>query len=195
MGLFSLEHGKVTYAADFVLYGISICTLTLTLLLITPSTQWLATIGLVLLGLAAWSVAEYALHRFVLHGLEPFKSWHIAHHLRPAALMGTPTVLSATAFVLLAFLPAWWAAGVQRACAFTIGLLMGYLAYSLMHHALHHTMHPWPMLRNWLRHRKHWHARHHQSGKPCCYGVTSSLWDHVFASVQTQKTPRHTTKS
>lgn len=194
MGLFSFEHSKAAYAADFMLYGSAIIALLVTLLYLTPfALAWMA-LGHVLLGLAAWTAIEYALHRFVLHGLQPFKRWHVAHHQRPSALMGTPTVLSATLFVLLVFLPTWWAGGLWRACALTMGLLMGYLAYSLMHHAMHHRTSQWPNLNNWLHQHKQWHARHHQSTTPCCYGVTSTMWDHVFASAQTHSAHRTTTK-
>jgi len=194
MGLFSFEHSKAAYAADFILYSGAIGVLLVTLMYVTPlNLTWMA-MGYGLLGLAAWSVIEYVLHRFVLHGLEPFKGWHIAHHQRPSALMGTPTVLSATLFVLLVYLPTWWMAGLWRASALTMGLLMGYLVYSLAHHAMHHRTRQWPGLGIWLRHHRHWHAKHHQSTTPCCYGVTSSLWDHVFASAQTAGAHRTTTK-
>jgi hypothetical protein len=63
-------------------------------------------VALALLGLVAWTLLEYALHRFVLHGLQPFRTWHAEHHRRPRALIGTPTILSATLIAALGGHPA-----------------------------------------------------------------------------------------
>jgi cyclopropane-fatty-acyl-phospholipid synthase len=116
------------------------------------------------------------LHRFVLHGLEPFLSWHAKHHERPMALMSTPTLLSTSLVALLVFLPAVLAAGFWRASALTLGVTAGYLAYALTHHATHH----WRSSGPWMTRRKRWHARHHHMA--ACYGVSSSFWDRVFGS-------------
>ena len=51
-----------------------------------------------LAGAATWTFLEYVLHRFVLHGVAPFSDWHRQHHLRPLALICSPTVLSAALF-------------------------------------------------------------------------------------------------
>jgi len=65
-----------------------------------------------------------------------------------------------------------------RASALTLGLLTGYLGYAITHHAIHH----WRADNAWLKERKYWHALHHHSEQPGCYGVTSSVWDRVFGS-------------
>jgi sterol desaturase/sphingolipid hydroxylase (fatty acid hydroxylase superfamily) len=65
------------------------------------------------------------------------------------------------------------------ACALALGLLIGYLAYAVTHHAIHHTQDG----SDWLRRRRRWHARHHRSaGDGICYGVTSGFWDRIFGS-------------
>lgn len=176
MSFLSIEHSKLAYRADFALYGTSV--LALAAFLLTRAPPQLALLGLVVAGLASWSAIEYALHRFVLHGLEPFRRWHVQHHERPAALICAPTLLSATLIGTLVFLPTvllagWWPAG-----ALTLGVLIGYLGYAITHHALHH----WHSDNAWLKRRKRWHAVHHHSGQAACYGVTSALWDHVFGS-------------
>jgi sterol desaturase/sphingolipid hydroxylase (fatty acid hydroxylase superfamily) len=45
-------------------------------------------------------------------------------------------------------------------------------------------VHHRPARRSWLRQRRYWHALHHGgAGQPCCYGVSSKLWDTVFDSL------------
>jgi len=68
----------------------------------------------------------------------------------------------------------WW-----EACALTLGLLIGYLAYAVTHHAIHH----WPAHNNWLKTRKRSHALHHHLRQLGSYGVTSGFWDAVFRAV------------
>jgi len=179
MGMLSLEHGKLAYDADFIVYGIAVVFLMLLLMLAGPREQRPGMAALVLLGLAAWSLIEYLLHRFVLHGLQPFQRWHVAHHQRPKALICTPTIVSATLILGLVFLPALLVSGLWPACALTLGILCGYLAYSTAHHAVHH----WHTDNTWLKQRKRYHAlHHHKIDQPGYYGVTSNFWDHVFGS-------------
>jgi cyclopropane-fatty-acyl-phospholipid synthase len=179
MGLFSLEHSKAAYRADFALYGIGVVASAAMLLVAGPQTQWLQMAALGLLGLASWTLAEYVLHRFVLHGLQPFRTWHAEHHLRPRAFIFTPTILSAALIAGLVFAPAFALGGIWNACALTLGVSVGYVAYTITHHATHH----WRAERTWLKQRKRWHALHHApTGRPGCYGVTSGFWDRVFGS-------------
>jgi len=179
MRIFSLEHSRAAYRADFILYGTAVSALMLSLLVWAPSGKALGLLACVVVGLLGWSAAEYALHRFVLHGLEPFHRWHLEHHARPTALVGTPTLLSATLFLLLVFLPVWWVVDIWLAQALMLGLLGGYLAYAVTHHATHH----WHGQSAWLNRRKHWHARHHGAANAdTCFGVTSALWDHLLGS-------------
>ena len=179
MGMFTLEHSRAAYRADFILYGAAVIALATGTLAAGPREQIAQVVALILAGLCAWGAIEYVLHRFVLHGLAPFRQWHALHHERPAALICAPTILSASLIVGLVFVPALQLGGLWRACALTLGVVAGYLAYAVTHHATHH----WRADSTWLRQRKRWHARHHHSGDaPHCYGVTSALWDHVFGS-------------
>ena len=135
--------------------------------------------AIALAGLVSWTAIEYALHRFVLHGMQPFARWHAEHHQRPRALICSPTIVSASLIVTLVFLPALLLGGLWRACALTLGVLAGYLAYAITHHATHH----WRADNAWMKDRKRWHALHHrQADHPGHYGVTSAFWDHVFGS-------------
>ena len=177
--LFSLEHSRAAYFADFAFYAGAVLVLTTALLAGCPRAQWLEMAGLTLAGLVSWSAIEYILHRFVLHGLQPFKSWHAVHHQRPTALICTPTALSALLLALLVFLPALLLGSLWRACAVTLGVLAGYLAYTVTHHATHH----WRGESAWLMRRKQWHAQHHHhTTQPGFFGVTSGFWDGIFGS-------------
>lgn len=62
MGLLSLEHGKVAYRADFVLYGLVIAALALVLALRGPSSQAGTLLAAAAIGAGAWTLIEYAVH-------------------------------------------------------------------------------------------------------------------------------------
>jgi len=82
MGLLTTEHGKAGYLADFVLYAVASATLAVLLAVVAPHARRAEILAFALLGLAAWTLVEYVLHRFVLHGIQPFKAWHAEHHWR-----------------------------------------------------------------------------------------------------------------
>lgn len=176
MPLMSIEHSPTAHRADVVVYGAAVAGLGAWLGLRAPVGMGLDIVAVAGAGLLAWSTIEYALHRFVLHGLQPFKRWHLEHHRRPLALIGTPTWLSAVLFGGLVGLPAVLGLGPWMGSALTLGVLTGYLAYTLTHHALHH----WKLDLDWLQRRRYAHARHHHLLQPCCFGVTSGFWDRVL---------------
>ena len=190
---FDLEHSSWAYRADFVLYGMLVAAMALTVLFFSPLSLARVLWAWVAGGVFAWTFVEYLLHRFVLHGLAPFRDWHAEHHNRPVALIVAPTLLSLGLFVVLVALPAWWLIGSWSTCALMLGLMTGYLGYGLTHHATHHTVIPSAVLSNWLAKRRRWHAVHHlfskrfpfeavhpKKGGP--YGVSSGFWDHVFGT-------------
>ena len=184
--LFSIEHSIAAYAFDFAVYGFAIIALTAAL-------KWLAPVGaaptwaaLALLGWFVWTLLEYAVHRFILHGVAPFNRWHSEHHDRPTALICAPTVLSAGLIGGFFFLPLTWVCGLTAAMSLTLGLTCGYLAYAVLHHGTHH----WRARGSWLKRRKLWHAQHHRCAPHACngkhgfFGVSSGFWDHVFATAK-----------
>jgi cyclopropane-fatty-acyl-phospholipid synthase len=180
-----MKHSEGGYRADFVLYGIAVLILAVFLILTVHYRQWLQILALVGLGLVSWTLIEYALHRFVMHGLQPFSQWHAEHHQRPKALICTPTIMSMMLIAVLVFLPSLVFFGnLQQAWALTLGVIIGYLYYSVMHHAIHY----WRTDNAWLKQRKRWHVLHHSNiEQPACFGVTSGFWDHVFKSALRRK--------
>lgn len=183
MGLLTIEHSLLAYRLDFVLYTAAVLSLGGFLLGLTPAPMAWPVAGYALLGLVAWSPLEYALHRFVLHGIPPFKRWHQAHHANPMAPICSPTLLSAGAILLFCYLPAWWVLGAWRATGLTLGVLVGYLLYAVTHHALHHWRAPWP----WLRRRKSAHAYHHHTHASSHFGVTTGVWDQIAGTTRIGK--------
>ena len=188
---FSLEHSSGAYRLDFVVYALLCTILSATLLVARPEDSGIDLMLWVAGGGALWSLLEYLLHRFVLHGIAPFSNWHDQHHLRPHALIVSPTVLSLSLFLLLATLPAWWLLGAWPAVALTLGLLTSYLGYSLTHHTTHHNTTPWIRRNAWVSQRRVRHAMHHAAHhikargevcRPCCFGVSSSFWDVMFGT-------------
>jgi cyclopropane-fatty-acyl-phospholipid synthase len=179
MRFFTLEHSKVSNILDITFYWVSVIFLAAYLLINGPSYQLFGNILLILVGFISWTAMEYLLHRFVLHRLQPFKRWHREHHLRPSALICLPTVLSAALILVLVFSPAMLILGIFPACAVTLGVLTGYLAYTIAHHGIHH----WHIKSNWLKSRKRWHGLHHHVDQSGYFGVTNSFWDYVFVRI------------
>lgn len=180
MNLFTIEQSKAVYRADFVFYGAVVGTLTAILAVDVPPVQRSKIAFLVVTGLIGWSALEYAVHRFVLHGIQPFRRWHAEHHARPKALICAPTILTASLLGVFLFLPAWAIIDLWSACGLTLGVITGYLAYAITHHATHH----WLARSAWLRQRRQWHLIHHHARQPCCYGVTSGICDYLLGSLR-----------
>ncbi len=179
MTIFSIEHGKAAYQADFALYSVAIVLLFCFLWVYVPTGEYLPVALHTLLGLCCWTAIEYALHRFILHEVPPFCHWHAEHHHRPRALICTPTLFSASLIAFLVFLPAALLTDLWRSCGLTLGVLSGYFVYSVTHHAIHH----WRSRGAWLKRRKIWHALHHRQDEAAgYYGVTNAFWDHVLGS-------------
>jgi sterol desaturase/sphingolipid hydroxylase (fatty acid hydroxylase superfamily) len=116
-------------------------------------------------GVVFWTLAEYAVHRFVLHGIAPRE--HGLHHANP----GEP-VLKIFWQIWVCFALVYFIAGI----AFLAGALVAYAWYLFAHHCAHHG---------------HKHSRlpllgHHRSHHKLAtrnYGVSTTLWDHVFGTV------------
>jgi sterol desaturase/sphingolipid hydroxylase (fatty acid hydroxylase superfamily) len=185
MALLSLEHSRVAYGFDFALYGAAAASLAAALVWSSSPGQAASGGAWLCAGLLVWTWLEYSIHRFILHGVQPFRGWHAQHHQRPTALIYSPTLISAALIGCGVFLPAWQWGGVRVACAVTLGIVLGNLGYSITHHAAHH----WRARSAWGRARKRWHAAHHQSGsqlrgqtlpQAVCFGVTTGFWDHLL---------------
>jgi sterol desaturase/sphingolipid hydroxylase (fatty acid hydroxylase superfamily) len=170
---------RFLYFADFAIYPLASAGLVAVSMLKTDPLRWeQAAIGFVC-GLALWSLAEYVIHRFALHGPAFLAALHDVHHTDPRALVGSPLWLSLGSIFLGSLLPLWLMIGFATACAVTAGLMMGYIYFGLLHHVVHHRH----LKRGtYLWRLKRRHALHHYGKTPCNFGVVTSLWDHVFGT-------------
>ncbi len=174
----SLEYSRAAYRADFLVFSAVTLGLLVGLPFAARPGQGMVLAALVAAGFCSWTLIEYLVHRFLMHGVDPIRRWHAEHHRRPAALIGSPTVVSVPLLFGVVFLPLWAWSDVAHATALTLGIFGGFLLYSATHHAVHH----WRPASGWLQERQRWHALHHRSRYPACYGVSSAFWDHVFGS-------------
>ena len=174
-----MQLSKSGYYADFVLYPLLI--LGLSALQLVEARTWrpFGFLFLFLVGIAAWTLFEYLLHRYVLHRVPILHDMHEAHHADPSAFVGTPSWASFLMFAVGAFLPLSFAVGFTYASPLTIGLMFGYLCYVGVHHITHH----WRLAPESPFYRfKHRHARHHFAKTPGNFGVTTIFWDMVFGT-------------
>ena len=131
MPVFRIEHTTREWAADFAVQIAAMLLLLGLLVRYAPHGQHWSLVALVLAGMVTWTLIEYCVHRFILHGLQPWSSWHAQHHGHPLRHIFAPALLVAALFAALIFAPALWLGGLPIACGFTLGVLCGYLFYSL----------------------------------------------------------------
>ena len=140
----------------------------------------------VALGVLAWTLLEYLLHRFLFHfEPDPKKEWqvdlswliHGIHHDYPwdGDRLVMPPFATLVISALL-WIPITLVAGPVFNAALYAGMVFGYMAYDLTHYYLHHGV-PTTALGKWLR---RYHLVHHFSTPEVRYGITTPLWDHVF---------------
>jgi sterol desaturase/sphingolipid hydroxylase (fatty acid hydroxylase superfamily) len=135
-----------------------------------------------LLGALSWTFLEYLLHRFVFHGRSAAAIGareHRLHHADPdyfapwwqkalAALAATGLLLPLAAF----------AAGPRVGLVFTLAFVATYLLYEVLHR-LAHTRPPRGPYGRWRRRN---HFAHHFRDPRRAHGVTTPIWDAVFAT-------------
>jgi sterol desaturase/sphingolipid hydroxylase (fatty acid hydroxylase superfamily) len=162
------------------LYYLDSCFAPVVLLLLTlyafstGSSGWLVAVAP---GWLAWSFVEYAIHRFVYHRLPMFEPLHDAHHREPKVLIGTPPGLGTVLILLVIMLPLS-VLGLAAALGGTIGVLGGYAVYQTAHHAVHF----WKARHGTFLYALRLHHMRHHARKDCNFGVSTSLWDHVFGT-------------
>ena len=129
------------------------------------------------LGVFAWTLTEYAFHRWVYHlGFAITRAGHEKHHDDPTAYIAMPWFVTP-----ILFLPIQQ--GIARGLAvhgfssFLAGWFGGFIAYSFMHHSMHHYKMPFA----WLRHLQSQHRIHHAI-PDANFGVTMRFWDRIFGT-------------
>jgi sterol desaturase/sphingolipid hydroxylase (fatty acid hydroxylase superfamily) len=144
-----------------------------------------AAVGTVLLGILAWTLTEYWLHRMLFHwepggklGERMHFILHGVHHKWPRDQfrLVMPPAVSIGLFWL--FLGLWmWLLG-PLAFTFHAGFTAGYVFYDLSHYYMHHGRPRW----EWLKELRKHHMVHHSPNlaNEQKFGVSTTLWDHVF---------------
>ena len=123
-------------------------------------------------GWAVWTLAEYLLHRYDMHGRRgrgAMSREHLDHHSRTIVPDRSPRGWAGA--VVLGVALGWWVDPAAGA-----GWVVGYGFYDLQHWSIH-TRPPRSRYQRWMR--RH-HLHHHFSRPTANYGVTLPVWDMVF---------------
>jgi sterol desaturase/sphingolipid hydroxylase (fatty acid hydroxylase superfamily) len=143
-------------------------------------------------GLVAWTLAEYNVHRFVFH-LRPRAPWqermvylaHGIHHHQPhckTRLVLPPAVSVPMAAIFYGFfylVIAVLLGAEPWLLPVFAGFLTGYIVYDLIHYATHHA----PVRSRVWKYLKRHHMYHHFKTPNGRFGVSSPLWDYVYGTL------------
>lgn len=169
--------GRLGYYGDFVIYPTAVAGLAVAGLANTEPARWPEFAGAFLGGFCLWTLAEYVLHRFVLHHVPYVRDMHNVHHEDQLALVGTPTWFSFVLISVIVFAPLYVFQGITLATGVTAGFMLGYLWYVSVHHMVHHwTSKPG----SYMHAMKRRHMLHHHFDEQLNFGVSNGFWDKVF---------------
>ena len=133
-----------------------------------------------------WSIFEYLAHRFIFHmvteterGKRISYVLHGNHHEYPRDrqrlfMPPVPSIIIAIVVFSIYFLILG-----KYAFAFFPGFVIGYLLYGSMHYAIH----AWNPPFKWMKPLWRNHHLHHYKNEGRGFGVSSTLWDHVFGTM------------
>jgi sterol desaturase/sphingolipid hydroxylase (fatty acid hydroxylase superfamily) len=172
----AMQLGRFGYYADF--FGGFASSLVLFALAMSHRTwvsraEWLASL---MIGIVLWTLLEYGVHRWLYHGVEFLIRLHDAHHQNPTAYIGAPPFVGIALIFIAVYMPGLLLSSTV-ASGLTAGVLIGYLAYQLVHHATHFWQ---PTRGSYLYRARLRHSRHHHHRELGNLGITTALWDHVF---------------
>ena len=144
-------------------------------------------------GVAAWSFAEYAIHRFAGHAPpkkkadrrklpllgDSFGGEHLAHHRDTTYFSPTRwKLLTAVGVVGVTGTVGTLLLGPRRGIGFALGFGLMYGGYEIAHRRTH-THAPRGPYSRWTRRN---HLYHHLGDPRMNHGVTSPVWDHLFGT-------------
>ena len=137
-------------------------------------------------GMFFWTLTEYILHRFLFHhhpeterGKKLNYILHGNHHEYPRDrerlfMPAAPSLIIASTLFLLMYLFLG-----KHVFPFFPGFIFGYLIYGSMHYAIH----AWNPPFKWMKGLWRNHHLHHYKNDNKGFGVSSTLWDHVFGTM------------
>lgn len=166
-----------------------------------PQTAYIAYLGfqygnplwldicLLVLGFFSWTFAEYVLHRFLFHAEDYWLpgnrramalhwTFHGIHHTFPQEKYRLVFPIAPGLLIMYGFIywpisliyPEEWHYQVYA------GLLVGYMAYDLLHYFFHHSS---PQA-GWVKDLKAYHMQHHYRNGQVKFGVSNKFWDKIF---------------
>jgi sterol desaturase/sphingolipid hydroxylase (fatty acid hydroxylase superfamily) len=137
-------------------------------------------------GILFWSLFEYLMHRFVFHMVAESERaqkiiyvMHGNHHEFPRDkerlfMPPVPSLIITSLIFLIMYT-------LMRSYAFVFfpGFMLGYLLYGTMHYAIH----AWNPPFKWMKPLWRNHHLHHYKNEERGFGVSSTIWDHVFGTM------------
>ena len=142
-------------------------------------------------GVFFWTFFEYCIHRFAFHLIASSKKLqrlvyvlHGNHHEYPRDkarlfMPPVPSLLIALVVFALIFFTSKMAGVNEYSFSFFAGFILGYLLYGSMHYAIH----AWHPPFKWMKPLWRNHHLHHYKQQEKGFGVSSTLWDHVFGTM------------
>lgn len=142
-------------------------------------------------GMICWSLFEYTIHRFVFHFFAESERArkivyviHGNHHEYPRDkerlfMPAVPSLIIALTIFTIMYVIALIFGATNGVFAFFPGFLLGYLIYGSMHYAIH----AWNPPFKWMKPLWRNHHLHHYKNVELGFGVSSTLWDHVFGTM------------
>jgi sterol desaturase/sphingolipid hydroxylase (fatty acid hydroxylase superfamily) len=183
----------ITKTHPFVIWGMYLPLIGLMLYFTASELSFtILQVGLIFIaGMTFWSLFEYTIHRFVFHFFAESKRAkkivyliHGNHHEYPRDkerlfMPAVPSLIIASTLFSLMYAVAFVFNVTGSVFAFFPGFLMGYLIYGSMHYAIH----AWNPPFKWMKPLWRNHHLHHYKNEEMGFGVSSTLWDHVFGTM------------
>lgn len=144
-----------------------------------------------LLGLLVWTLVEYYFHRFLLHKeqqpekITPDKfaeivDGHGIHHAfpqyRPVIVINPRKIIVYSVGIYLGLV---WLVSTRCTLAVLSGIIAGLTCYDALHYWMHFG---WPTSFIPLLNLRRSHLKHHYRDTTRGFGVSSTLWDHIFGT-------------
>jgi sterol desaturase/sphingolipid hydroxylase (fatty acid hydroxylase superfamily) len=137
-------------------------------------------------GMLFWTFFEYLMHRYIFHMIAESQkavkfiyTLHGNHHHYPRDrerlfMPPVPSLIIASTIWLLMRLTVG-----LNVFMFFPGFIFGYLLYGSMHYAIH----AWNPPFKWMKPLWRNHHLHHYKDEHKGFGVSSTIWDHVFGTM------------
>jgi sterol desaturase/sphingolipid hydroxylase (fatty acid hydroxylase superfamily) len=169
----------LSYFAEFFIFPPLVCAATAIAFMGETPPRALTWAAIFCLGVAAWTLVEYLLHRVLFHHAPLLSELHERHHEDTRQLIGTPVWASVLSGLVVVAAPCWLLLGFELATAATAGMAAGYLYYVYGHYAAHYGR---PSPGSYFARVRLRHARHHHLSDQGNFGVTTAFWDRVFGT-------------